>query len=100
MVDVLLIYYGEDRDGEPHRDLGRLSIDYQSIPPIKRQKHSKSLNVYKLFKDLGHPIPIEFDIREGVHFMLLLRTLSILFGTLGTLYNNISHQTTSLGKVC
>ena len=68
MVDVHPSYHGEIKGGEPPQDPSGLFIDSQSTSPPKRRQNSKSLNTYKLFKDLEHPTMIEFDIKEDIFY--------------------------------
>ena len=70
MVDVLISCHGCDGGREPHQDPSTPFIDFYFTPPTIRQKHSKSLNSYKLFKDLWHPIPIKFDIEGGTFYAI------------------------------
>ena len=70
MVDVLPRHHGEDEGNESPRHPPIILDDWESAPPLKRKKHSKSLAVYQLFNKLEGHIPIQFDL-EGDTFYVV-----------------------------
>ena len=70
MVDVASSYQGSVGCGDPPPALTRLPSYYQSAPPPRKRKHSKSLNLFKIANDTRRPMRIDFNIEGSKYFTI------------------------------